>query len=97
MVPTIVIGTPMPAEVATARCIGWPYSVSTAFDTAPPLTPTSDDSRPVMKPKTASMPRPGNSVAEIPAIAAEQHLRADESGEDHEGDLEHGRPARSTR
>ncbi len=39
--------------------------MSTEFDTAPPLTPTSDENSPVMKPKKASGPRPGSSVPRL--------------------------------
>jgi hypothetical protein len=49
-VPTIVIGTPSPAEVATALWIGLPYSVSTMFESEPPLTPISEPASPMPKP-----------------------------------------------
>src|SRR6185369_8673336 len=46
----MVIGTPTPADVATALWIGFPYRVRMRLDVEPPLTPISDEARPTRKP-----------------------------------------------
>jgi hypothetical protein len=44
------MGTPTPAEVATALWIGFPYRVSTMVASEPPLTPIIDEANPTRKP-----------------------------------------------
>ena len=92
MVPAIVIGTPTPAEVATAVWIGLPYSVRIMVDIEPPLTPISDEPKPDDEAVDRSSPTgPAASSPIRQSSLPNSSLTAMIAGDDDERDLEHRR------
>ena len=87
--PAMVIGTPSPAEVATARRIGLPCSVRIMLAIDPPLIPTSDAASPTKETIGGHADRPRQFVGDPPVIAAGDQLEGDDAADCGEAQLQH--------